>query len=77
MELRYTIKQDRQLYQIFPDKEDNMRYALPIPRQYILNNPKEMYDRYNEYYKKGKIDYIEDMIDNGLTYTEIRKILDL
>lgn len=77
MELRYTMKQNRQLYQLFPDKQGNMRYAVPIPSRHSIDDPKEMYDRYCEYFDNGWIDYIGNLLDDGITYIEIRESLDL
>lgn len=76
MELRYIMKQNRQLYQLFPDKQGNMRYAVPIPSRYSIDNPKKMYDRYCEYFDNGWIDYIGNLLDDGMSYIEIRENLD-
>jgi len=77
MKTKYMMKQNRQLYQLFPESDGSVGYAIPIPGRYSLNDSVKVWDKYNDYYSQGKIPHIKDMIDNHFTYEDIIHKLDL
>lgn len=74
---RYTIYQERQLYQLFPDRKGHPKYAVLITPKYSRFDYKCVWDRYLEYRENGWISDIEEMINKDLTYDDIIKELDL
>ncbi len=77
MKTKYMMKQNRQLYQLFPDSAGNVGYAIPIPGRYSFNDTEKIWNRYSDYHSQNKIDSIENMINNNFSYEDIMDKLDL
>ncbi len=73
----YVIKQNRELYQLFPNDKGNAAYAIRIPQKHSIDNSEKVWNRCMEYYSNGKITSIGDMIEQGMDYEEIIQNLDL
>ena len=77
MKTKYMMKQNRRLYQLFPDSAGNIGYAISIPGRYSLNDTEKVWNKYLDYRSQNKIPPIEDMIEMNYNYEKIMKTLDL
>ena len=72
----YLIRENREFFQLFPNKDGEAAWGVAVPAVFIPNVGKNVWDRYYDYFVGEKIDSISDLLDNGYSFGDILRALD-